>query len=227
LISKQQRDKNKACFVEGWDVIPKQNAKFHNNMIDNSSPFLTQLFLQYLYFAKQFRSLIILRMFWRQNDRWQAPSQIPLVFCSPTSRLDSCNCSIEMAEDPTMTSHLLFGLYHLENGGCMGSVRVRQKSGIWQMLVNKPTWQRNVYLWQRPWSSWYLSETWLGKITEVSQLRVIFWFNSLHSSGIHGKTFNPSLLHSSLNSFDDLHNIMSFFQCCCGWLRVGKLPPAR
>jgi hypothetical protein len=49
-----------------------------------------------------------------------------------------------MAEDPTMTSHLLFGLYHLENGSCMGFVGVKQKSGIWQMLVNKLKWQRKV-----------------------------------------------------------------------------------
>ena len=211
-----------------WPQNKMQDGKIHNKNDWQFNPFLDQLLWQYLCFAKQFRSLVILRMFWRQNDRWQAPSQIPLVFCSPTSGLDSCNCSIEMAEDPTMTSHLLFGLYHLENSGCMGSVRVRQKSGIWQMLVNKPTWQRNVYLWQRHWSSWCLSETWLGKITEVSQSRVIFWFNSLHNSGIHGKTFNPSLLHSSLNAFDDLHNITSIFQCCCGWLRVvGKLPSAR
>jgi len=159
---------------EMWPQNKMQDGKIHNKNDWQFNPFLDQPLWQYLCFAKQFRSLVILRMFWRQNDRWQAPSQIPLVFCSPTSGLDSCNCSIEMAEDPTMTSHLLFGLYHLENGGCMGSVRVRQKSGIWQMLVNKPTWQRNVYLWQRPWSSWYLSETWLGKITEVSQLRVIF-----------------------------------------------------
>jgi len=53
--------------------------------------------------------------------------------------------------------HIWFELYH---GGCMQFVEVRgTKSGIWQMLVNKPTWQRNVYLWQRHWSSWCLSET--------------------------------------------------------------------
>ena len=161
-------------------MIPKQNAewqKFHNNMIDSSTPFLDQLFWQYLCFAEQFQSLVILRMFCDNITNDKPPSQTLLVSYLPTSRLDSwnsCHCSIEMAEDPTMTSHLLSGLYHLENGGCMGSVRVKQKSGIWQMLVNKPTWQRNVYLWQRHWSSWCLSETWLGKITAVSQLRVIF-----------------------------------------------------
>jgi hypothetical protein len=200
-------------------------------MIDNSSPFLNQLFLQYLCFTKHFRSHVILKMLGGQYSQWQPPSQIQLVSCSPTFGLNSCNfcnCSIEMAEDPTMISYLLSGLYHLENGGCMGSVRVRQKSGIWQMLVNKPTWQRNVYLWQRHWSSWCLSETWLGKITEVSQLRVIFWFNSLHCSGIHGRTFNLSLLHGSFNSFDNLHNIMPIFPCCCRrlWI-IGNLPTAR
>jgi len=68
LISKQQEDKGKTCFVQGWDVTPKQNArwqKFHNNMIDSSTPFLDQPLWQYLCFAKQFRSLVLLRMFWR------------------------------------------------------------------------------------------------------------------------------------------------------------------
>jgi hypothetical protein len=133
LISKQQRDKDKTCFVKWWDVIPKQNAKFHNNMIDNSSSFLNQLFWQYLCFAKHFRSHVILKMFGGQYSQWHPPSQTPLVSCSPTSRLvswNSCICSIEMADDPTMTSHILSGLYHIENGSCMGFVRVRKKSGI-------------------------------------------------------------------------------------------------
>jgi hypothetical protein len=30
-----------------------------------------------------------------------------------------------MAKDPTMTSYLLSGLQHLENGSCMGFVGVR------------------------------------------------------------------------------------------------------
>ena len=127
---------------------PKQNArwqKFHNNMIDSSTPFLDQPLWQYLCFAKQFRSLVILRMFWRQNDRWQAPSQIEL------DSWNSCICSTEMVEDPTMISHLLSGLYHLENDGCMGSVRVRKKSGIWQMLVVQLGWQKDVNLGKDTW----------------------------------------------------------------------------
>jgi len=49
-----------------------------------------------------------------------------------------------MAEDPTMTTHLLSGLSHLENGGYTGFVGVRQNSRIWQMLVDKLKWQRDV-----------------------------------------------------------------------------------
>jgi hypothetical protein len=45
-----------------------------------------------------------------------------------------------------MTTHLLSGLNHLENGGCTGFVEVRQNSGIWQMLVDKLKWQRDVNL---------------------------------------------------------------------------------
>jgi hypothetical protein len=184
-----------------WPQNKMQDGKIHNKNDWQFDPFLDQPLWQYLCFAKQFRSLVILRMFWRQNDRWQAPSQIPLVFCSPTSRLDSCNCSIEMAEDPTMTSHLLSGLYHLENGGCMGFNRVRQK--VWNLTdASSPTWVADkCQSWQRHLSSWCYGKTWLGKITEVSQLRVIFWFISHDCSGIHGRTFNLSPLHSLFNSF--------------------------
>ena len=51
-----------------------------------------------------------------------------------------------MVEDPAMTSHILSGLKHPENGGCMGFVGVKQNSGIWQMLADKHKWQRNVNL---------------------------------------------------------------------------------
>jgi len=65
LISKQQKDKEKTCFVQGWDVTPKQNAEWqlHNKMMDNSAPFLDKLFWPYLCFAEQLRSLVILMMF--------------------------------------------------------------------------------------------------------------------------------------------------------------------
>jgi len=130
--NKETKTRNVSLKDEMW--FQNKNATFHNNMIDNSSPFLNQLFWSY----------VILKMFRGQYSQWHSPSQNPLVSCSPTSRLaswNSCNCSIKMAEDPTMTSHFLSEVYHLENGGCMGFVGVRQKSGIWQMLVNKLTWQ--------------------------------------------------------------------------------------
>jgi hypothetical protein len=45
-----------------------------------------------------------------------------------------------------MTTHLLSGLNHLENSGCMSFVGVRQNSRIWPMLVDKLKWQRDVNL---------------------------------------------------------------------------------
>ena len=60
--------------------------------------------------------------FWRcsgnniANDTILHRLHLPLVSCSPTSGLaswNSCNCSIEMVEDPIMTSHVLSELYHM------------------------------------------------------------------------------------------------------------------
>jgi len=50
--------------------------------------------------------------------------------------------------------------------------------------------------------------------------RIIFWFISHHFSSTHGITFNLPHLYSLLNSFDNPHNIMSIFQCCCTCLRI-------
>jgi len=119
--NKETKTRHVSLKDEMWSQ--NKNEKFHNNMIDNSSPFLNQLFWQYLCFAKHFRSHVILKMFRGQYSQWLPPSQAPLVCCSPTSGLaswNSYNYSIEMVKDPTMTSHLLSGLYHLENGSCMG-----------------------------------------------------------------------------------------------------------
>jgi hypothetical protein len=70
------------------------------------------------------------------------------------------------------THHDILIWFELYHGGCMQFFEVRgTKSGIWQMLVNKPTRQMNVYLWQRHCSSWCLSETWLDHITMVSHLQ--------------------------------------------------------
>ena len=65
LISKQQEDKEKTCFLQRWDVIQKQKckmAKIHNKNAWQFNSFLDQLHWQYLCFAKQFRSLVILKM---------------------------------------------------------------------------------------------------------------------------------------------------------------------
>ena len=60
------------------------------------------------------------------------------------------------------------GLYHLEIGGRMGFVGVKQNSRIWQMLVNKLKRQRNVPSWQRHLSNWCYHETWLYHIIKGS-----------------------------------------------------------
>ena len=171
LISKQQRDKSEACFVEGWDLIPKQNAEFHNNMIDCSSPFSNQLFWQYLCLAKHFRSHVILKLFGEQYSQWHPSSTTPPVSCSPTFRLHSCNswnCSLEMVEDPTMTSHILSGLYHWEIGGCMGICRSQVK--FWNLADagRQLKRQRNVPSWQRYLGNWCCRETWLYHIIKGS-----------------------------------------------------------
>ena len=98
---------------EMWPQNKMQDGKIHNKNDWQFNPFLDQPLWQYLCFAKQFRSLVILRMFWRQFSQWHPPSQTPLVSCSPTSGLDSwnsCKCSIEMAEEPLMifTSRLAY-----------------------------------------------------------------------------------------------------------------------
>ena len=124
---------------EMWPQNKMQNGK---NSIQHDWQFnalLGSTILAISVFTEQFRSLVILRMFWRQNDQWQAPSQIPLVFCSPICGLDSCNYSTEWPEIPPWYSNLLFGLYHIRNSGCMGFNRVRQK--VWNLTdASSPTW---------------------------------------------------------------------------------------
>jgi len=184
-----------------WPQNKMQDGKIHNK---NDWQFNTLLGSATLAIFVLHRAIPITRHFedvpW-QYDQWQPPSQIQLVFCSPTSGLYSCNCSTEWPEIPPWYSNLMFGLYHIRNSGCMGVDGVEQK--VWNMIgAGRSTWvAKGCQSWQRHLSSWCYSETWLGKISEVSQLRVIFWFNSLHSSGIHGRAFNLSHLHSLLNSF--------------------------
>jgi hypothetical protein len=171
-------------------------AKIHNKDDWQFNPFLGSTFLAILVFAKHFWSFVILRMFWWQYGQWHHLSQTPLVSYSPTSRLDSWNswnCSIEMAEEATMifTSRLNYTTVVAWN---------LSKSGqqVWNLIdAGRQTWVvEECQSWQRHLSSWCYGKTWLGKITKVSQLRVIFWFNSLYNSGIHGRAFNLSHLDS-------------------------------
>ena len=54
LISKQQEDKEKTCFIQGWDAVPKQNAEHQNSitiLLTNSTSSLDHLFWRYVCFA--------------------------------------------------------------------------------------------------------------------------------------------------------------------------------
>jgi hypothetical protein len=120
---------------------------------------------------RQLQSLVILMMFRWQNDWWHHLSQ---------TRLDSwnsCICPTKMAQEPTMifTSRLNYTTVV----ACNLSKWVQQ---VWNLTdAGRQTWVADeCQYWQRHLSSWCYGKTWLGKMTEVSQLRVIFWFNSHH-----------------------------------------------
>ena len=119
LISKQQEDKGKTCFVQGWDVTPKQKCNIAQQYDWQFIAIIESSFLAISVFCQTFSITCHSEDVRGQNDRWHHLSQTEL------DSWNSCICSIEMAEDPTMTSHLLSGLYHLQNGGCMGFVGVR------------------------------------------------------------------------------------------------------
>jgi hypothetical protein len=96
----QNNKKTKKIHVSFKDEMWPQNKnaewQLHNKMMDNSAPFLDQLFWPYLCFAEQLQSLVILMMFRWQNDWWHHLSQ---------TRLDSwnsCICPTKMAQAPTM-----------------------------------------------------------------------------------------------------------------------------
>ena len=152
----QNNKKTKARHVslkdEMWSQNKMQNSKtiwltvYHHSWISFSGNIWV--------LPNTFDQHVILKMFGGQYSQWHPPSPTPLVSCSPTFRLNSCkswNCSLEMVGNPTMTSHLLSGLYHLEIGGCMGFVG-EHNSGIRQMLVDELKWQRNVNLGKDIWA---------------------------------------------------------------------------
>jgi hypothetical protein len=107
-----------------------------------------------------------------------------------SSILETRVCSTEMVQEPSMifTSGLNYttvvackfievGATNLESNRCWST----NLSGRWMSILAKTFEQ--LMLWQ-------------GKMTEFSQLRVIFWFNSHHCYGIHGRSFNLSSLDS-------------------------------
>jgi hypothetical protein len=81
LDFKTTKRQRKYMFRSRMRCDPKTKCKMEKSitkMIDSSAPFLDQLFWPYLCFAEQLRSLVILMMFWWQNDRWHHLSQTQL-----------------------------------------------------------------------------------------------------------------------------------------------------
>jgi hypothetical protein len=117
-----------------------------------------------------------------------------IVFHNLSSILETrASVQLKRSRNPPRYSHLVWIIPWWLHAICRSRGNM---FGTWQMLLGKLEWQRYVNLWQRHWSGWWYRETWLGKMTEVSQLRVIFWFNSLYSFRIHGRAFNLSHLDS-------------------------------
>ena len=99
-----------------------------------------------------------------------------------------------MTWNPAMIFKSPVWIMWIGNSGWMGFNGVRQKSGIWQMLVNKLTRQKNVYLRQRHWSSRWYSETWLDHIIKVShhQSLLLMHLSSLFWNPWQNLQFFPS-----------------------------------
>ena len=119
-----------------------------------------------------------------ENDQWHHLSQTEL------DSWNSCIYSTEMAQEPTIifTSHLNYATVVRCNLSKLGQ-KVENLAD-----ASRPIWvAKECQSWQIHLSNWCYGKTWLGKITKVSQLSVIFWFNSLYISGIQGRTFNLSL----------------------------------
>ena len=128
LISKQQEDKEKTCFVQGWDVIPKQNAKWQKSitkMLDSLTPSWISFSGNIYVLPSNSDQHVILKMFGGQHDWWHHLSQTQL------NSWNSCVCSTEMVQEPSMifTSGLSYttvvacslsksGTLSLESGRC-------------------------------------------------------------------------------------------------------------
>jgi hypothetical protein len=113
-----------------------------------------------------------------------------IIFHKLSLILETRVCSTEMVQEPSMifTSGLNYttvvackfievGATSLESNRCWST----NLSGRWMSILAKTFEQ--LMLWQ-------------GKMTEFSQLRVIFWFNSHHWYGIYGRSFHLSSLDS-------------------------------
>jgi len=121
-----------------WFRIQQKDCGITNSKMDS---------LLSLCFAKYFRSLVILRMFWLQNGRWHHISQNQL------DSWNSCICSTKMAKDPTMIFTSLVWIIPPRKRWLHEICRSRgNKFGIQQMLVDKLEWQRDVNLDKDIWA---------------------------------------------------------------------------
>jgi hypothetical protein len=171
LISKQQRDKNKTCFVEGWDVITKQKCNIPQQYdwqfiaILESSFLAISVFCLAIPITRHSEDVLV--------TKWSMTSS----FTNSAWFLKLVSVQLKWSRNPPWYSHLVWIIPRWLHANL--SKWVQQ---VWNLTdAGRQTWVADeCQSWQRHLSSWCYGKTWLGKMTEVSQLRVIFWFNSHH-----------------------------------------------
>ena len=163
MISKQQKDKSKACFVEGWDVIPKTKCRIPKQY---DWLFITILELAFLAIFTFCQTLSINMSFWRcSGGNIVNDTLLHRLHLSLAHQLsDSIIAILETVHLKWLRTppwhHISYLDYTTEKLVVAWEfVGVKQYSGIWQMLVDKLKWQRNVPSWQRYLSNWCYRET--------------------------------------------------------------------
>jgi len=131
MLSEQQRDNGKICFVKGWDVIPKQKCrmtKLHNKIIDKLTRFLDlaiSVFCQTFSIICRFEDVLV--TIWLMTSSLTNSTCLLLIHLR-TWFLKFLQLFNWMAQNLRWYSNLLFRLYHLRNNGCMGFNGVRTTS---------------------------------------------------------------------------------------------------
>jgi hypothetical protein len=149
MLSEQQRDNEKTCFVKGWDVTPKQNAGGQNS----TTKWLTIQHHSWISFSG---SICALPNIFDLLSIWGCSGDNivdDIIFHKLSSLLahhhlvsileNFATIQMNSPRPPLWYSHLLSGLYHLGNNGCMGFDGVRTTSlGITD--AGRQTWVAEV-----------------------------------------------------------------------------------